>query len=88
MQVRTPVPPSQLAVGGFFTSVSTRAAGMNVFDLRALSKANVVVFAIMMYIASAPFVGMMQASKQEVVAKYVNGELLLVYEGGEDDETV
>jgi len=86
MQVRTPVPPSQLAVGGFFTSVSTRAAGMNVFDLRALSKANVLVFAIMMYIASAPFVGMMQASKQEVVAKYVNGELLLVYEGGDDED--
>ena len=83
---RTPVSPDRLAIGGFFTSVSTRAAGMNVFDLRALSKANVVVFAMMMYIASAPFVGMMQASKQEVVAKYVNGELLLVYEGGEDDE--
>lgn len=29
---------------------------------------------------------MMESTKQEVVAKYVNGELLLVYEGGEGDE--
>lgn len=35
------------------------------------------------YISSAPFVSMMEATKQEVVAKYVNGELLLVYEGGD-----
>ena len=76
----------QLAVGGWFTSVSTRAAGMNVFDLRELSKANVLVFALMMYISSAPLVSLMETTRQEVVAKVVNGELLLVYEGGDGGE--
>jgi Trk-type K+ transport system membrane component len=76
----------QLAMGGWFTSVSTRAAGMNVFDLRELSKANVLVFALMMYISSAPLVSLMETTRQEVVAKYVNGELLLVYEGGDGGE--
>ena len=84
--IKNSAPRDQLAVMGFFTSVSTRAAGMNVFDLRALSKANVVVFCVMMYVSSAPMVSMMQSTKQEVVAKYVNGELLMVYEGGEGDE--
>lgn len=84
--IRALGPQSQLAVDGWFTCVSTRAAGMNVFDLRELSKANVVVFALMMYVSSAPLVSLMQATKQEVVAKYVNGELLLVYEGGEQSE--
>jgi Trk-type K+ transport system membrane component len=84
--IRDSAPRNQLAVMGFFTSVSTRAAGMNVFDLRALSKANVVVFCVMMYVSSAPMVSMMQSSKQQIVAKYVKGEVLLVYEGGEGDE--
>ena len=84
--IRDSAPRNQLAVMGFFTSVSTRAAGMNVFDLRALSKANVVVFCVMMYVSSAPMVSMMQSSKQQVVAKFVKGEVLLVYEGGENDE--
>ena len=84
--IKNSAPRDQLAVMGFFTSVSTRAAGMNVFDLRALSKANVVVFCVMMYVSSAPMVSMMQSTKQQVVAKYVNGELLMVYEGGEGDE--
>jgi hypothetical protein len=83
--IRDSAPRDQLAVMGFFTSVSTRAAGMNVFDLRALSKANVVVFAVMMYVSSAPMVSMMQSSKQEIVAKVVNGEVLLLYEGGDGD---
>ena len=84
--IKNSAPRDQLAVMGFFTSVSTRAAGMNVFDLRALSKANVVVFCVMMWVSSAPMVSMMQSTKQEVVAKYVDGELLMVYEGGEGDE--
>ena len=84
--IKNSAPRDQLAVMGFFTSVSTRAAGMNVFDLRALSKANVVVFCVMMYVSSAPVVSMMESTKQEVVAKYVNGELLMVYEGGDGDK--
>jgi hypothetical protein len=83
--IRDSAPRDQLAVMGFFTSVSTRAAGMDVFDLRTLSKANVVVFAVMMYVSSAPMVSMMQSSKQEIVAKVVNGEVLLLYEGGDGD---
>lgn len=78
-------PPEQLAVQGFFTAVSTRAAGMNVYDLRLLSKAHAVVMCVMMYVAAAPHVALMQASKQTVVAKVVKGEVLLVYEGGEEE---
>jgi Trk-type K+ transport system membrane component len=85
-EIRAIAPRNQLAVMGFFTSVSTRAAGMNVFDLRALSKANVVVFCVMMYVSSAPMVSMMQSTKQQIVAKYVKGEVLLVYEGGDGGE--
>lgn len=66
--------------------MSTRAAGMNVFDLRSLSKAMAVIYATMMYVSSAPMVSMMEASKQTVVAKYVKGEVILVYEGGDGDD--
>lgn len=136
----------QLVTMGWFQSCSTRAAGMNVFDLRALSKAMAVVrasdercafyrpssppqllrarqavcsaaesalapclaffnaflpltpqssllsftpqiYCVMMWISSAPMVSMMEATRQTVVAKYVNGEVILVYEGGDGDDT-
>lgn len=86
-EIRELAPYSQLVTMGWFQSVSTRAAGMNVFDLRSLSKALAVVYATMMYVSSAPMVSMMEATKQTVVAKYVQGEVILVYEGGDGDDT-
>ena len=73
-------PYNQLLNMGWFQSVSTRAAGMNVFDLRALSKANAVIYALMMYIGSAPLVSLMQATEQTVVAKFVDGQVVMVYQ--------
>lgn len=86
-EIRALAPTRQLVVMGWFQSVSTRAAGMNVFDLRTLSKACAVIYATMMYVSAAPMVSMMQATAQTVVAKYVNGEVLLVYEEGDGDDT-
>ena len=73
-------PYNQLLNMGWFQSVSTRAAGMNVFDLRTLSKANAVIYALMMYIGSAPLVSLMQATEQTVVAKFVDGQVVMVYQ--------
>lgn len=76
----------QLVTMGWFQSASTRAAGMNVFDLRVLSKSLIVIYCVFMWVSSAPMVSMMEATKQTVVAKYVNGEVILVYEDGDGDD--
>lgn len=57
--------PLTLAGIGFFQTMSTRAAGFTIMDLRALNQGLIFIYAVMMYLAAFPFVATMERSENE-----------------------
>lgn len=63
--------PTRLAGLGFFQTISTRNAGLQIMDLRTMNQGMLLVYAICMYLSGAPFVTALYASEDssETTAK-------------------
>ena len=63
--------PTRLAGIGFFQTISTRNAGLQIMDLRTMNQGMLLVYAICMYLSGAPFVTALYASEDssETTAK-------------------
>ena len=55
--------PTRLAGLGFFQTISTRNAGLQIMDLRTMNQGMLLVYAICMYLSGAPFVTALYASE-------------------------
>jgi Trk-type K+ transport system membrane component len=64
--------PLMLAGIGYFQTLSTRAAGFSMMDLRELNQGLIVIYAIMMYLSAFPFVSTLQ--------KYTKAKPIMVKE--------
>ncbi|EKX44240.1 hypothetical protein GUITHDRAFT_109699 [Guillardia theta CCMP2712] len=53
-----------MAGAGFFQTISTRSAGLQIFDLNHLNQGMHIIYILMMYLSAAPFVSRMYVSEQ------------------------
>eukprot|EP00960_Hanusia_phi_P003928 115401-Hanusia_phi.AAC.2 len=53
-----------IAGAGFFQTISTRSAGLQIFDLNHLNQGMHLIYILMMYLSAAPFVSRMYVSEQ------------------------
>eukprot|EP00960_Hanusia_phi_P046326 757754-Hanusia_phi.AAC.1 len=56
----------QIAGAGFFQTISTRSAGLQIFDMNSLNQGMPVLYIFMMYLSSAPFVSRMYISEENL----------------------
>ena len=71
---------TQLAGLGYFQTLSTRSAGFNIMDLRALNQGLLFVYGIMMYLSAFPFVATLQST--------THGRVILIEEHGKNLEQI
>lgn len=79
---------SELAGIGFFQTISTRSAGFSMIDLRTINQGMIFLYAVMMYISSAPFVSTMQSSNANATSEdaYVSSDDQSTSAGGGEVE--
>lgn len=85
-EVRAQYDAQTIAGIGLFQTISTRAAGFEIMDFRALNQGMLVVYVLMMYLASGPFVGTLFASEQSDEVPIVKEEIEDYVDHRNDDD--